>query len=502
MAAEKPTAGAGTGVEHSDAICTAKPTENQLEHETSAGDDSTFQKGPIMEKVDRFGAHAKTDPREIALVRKLDLFILPILWFMYLFNYLDRNALVNARLNGLEEHLGLEGTQYNTCVSILFVGYICGQVPSNMLLNRIRPSWYMAGFCLAWSIVSLLTYLADDYGSMMACRFLLGITEAPFYPGALYVISLFYTRKEIATRMSLFYTANMLASAFSGLIAAGIFSGLDGVKGLAGWRWLFIIQGAVSALVAVFAFFLLPDHPLQTRWLTPEQRQLAHHRIVLDTTDRREGTSVWVGLREALSDWRTWVFCLMYNFHLSSISFQNFLPSVVQTLGYNTTITLVLTFPPYFFAAVMAVAIAYSSGRFNERTWHTTVCKTIVVAGFIIPAATYNIAARMVGIFLFVGFSFGINNVILGWISASLGQTNEKKAVAIAIANTLGNLSSVYMPYMWPASHGPRYLPAWMASIAFSVGVVILAWFMRTMLKRQNRKMREANPETANFYVY
>lgn len=119
-----------------------------------------------------------------------------MLWLMYLFNYLDRNAIANARLNNLEEDLGLEGTQYNTCVSILFVGYMydfsvwisiehmtdspsAGQVPSNMLINRVRPSWYMAGFCLAWSVVSLVTFLAKDYGSMVALRFILGVTEAP-----------------------------------------------------------------------------------------------------------------------------------------------------------------------------------------------------------------------------------------------------------------------------------------------------------------------------------
>lgn len=156
---------------------------------------------------------------------------------MYLFNFFDRNAMVNGRLNGLETDLGLKGNEYNTCVSILFVGYLCGQVPSNMILNRVRPSWYMAGFCLVWSVISLLTYKVTDYKSMLVCRFFLGITEAPFYPGALYMISMFYTRKEVATRMSIFYTGNMLASSFSGLIAAGVFAGLDGVKGLAGWRW-------------------------------------------------------------------------------------------------------------------------------------------------------------------------------------------------------------------------------------------------------------------------
>lgn len=150
----------------------------------------------------------------------------------------------------------------------------------------------------------------------------------------------------------------------------------------------------------------------------------------------------------------------------------------------------------------MAVAMAHSSGHFNERTWHITACKSIVIVGFILAVATLNIAARMVGIFLFVGFTFGINNIILGWVSSTLGQTNEKRSVSLAICNSLGNMSSIYMPYVWPSSDGPRYVPAWVASIAFSAGCVALAWTLKFVLKRQNRKMRAANPYETNFYVY
>ncbi|KAK7425540.1 hypothetical protein QQZ08_007981 [Neonectria magnoliae] len=476
--------------------------DNQIERvETTQGDDA-FAKLPRMDKVDEFGAHSKTDAREIALVKKLDRYIIPILWFMYLFNYLDRNALVNSRLNGLEGDLGLKGTQYNTCVSILFVGYIAGQIPSNMILNRVRPSWYMAGFCMAWSVVSLLTFLAHDYGSMVCLRFFLGVTEAPFYPGALYIISMFYTRKEMAVRLALFYTGNMFASSFSGLIAAGIFASLDKVHGYAGWQWLFIVQGALSIVTSIVAFIFLPDHPLTTRWLSEEERQMAYSRIFTDTTDRREDTSVWIGLKEAVVDWRTWAMCLMYNFHLSSIGFQNFLPTVMKTLGYSRTITLVLTCPPYLLAASVGIFIAWTSGRYNERTWHITICKCIVIVGFIIPAATTNLGARLFSIFLFVGFSFGINNLLIAWASATLGQTNEKKAAAIAICNTLGNLSSVYTPYLWPAKDEPRYLTAWMASIAFSIMVLVIAWGLKLSLKRQNRNMRRDHPELTNFYVY
>ncbi|KAM5344195.1 hypothetical protein ACJ41O_012732 [Fusarium nematophilum] len=475
--------------------------KNNISH-VEAPDHDEQLKVPNGEKVDEFGSSAKTDPKEIALVKKLDWFMMPILWLMYFFNFLDRNAMINGRLNGLEEHLGLKGSQYNTCVSILFVGYLCGQVPSNMILNRVRPSWYMAGFCMAWSVLSLLTYKAKSFESMLVCRFLLGITEAPFYPGALYMISMFYNRKEIATRMSIFYTGNMAASSFSGLIAAPIFSRLDGVHGLHGWQWLFIIQGAFSMAVAVLGFFTLPDSPLKTRWLTPEERQLAHDRIAKDTTGRREGTSVWTGLREAASDWRTWVFCLMDNLHLSANGFKNFLPSVIKTLGYNTTITLVLTCPPYLFSAFVSIAVSWSSGRFNERTWHATISKGVAIAGFAISCATLNVPARFVGIMLFVGATYGVNNIILGWTASVVGQTDEKKAVAIAMANTFGNLASVYTPYLWPKSAEPRYVQPMVASIAFSAGVILCAWVMRFALQRQNRKMRERNPDETNFYVY
>ncbi|KAF1355981.1 MFS transporter-like protein [Lizonia empirigonia] len=469
---------------------------NHIERTETNDNDMPLDKVAAAAAMDEFGARCKTNPAEIALVKKLDRTILPMLWIMYFFNFLDRNALVNAKLNSLDEYLGLVGTQYNTLISILFVGYISGQIPSDMILSRVRPSWYLGGFCMAWSITCLFTYLANDFGSMLTCRILLGVTEAPFYPGALFLLSLFYTKKEIATRMAIMYTGNMLASSFAGLIAAGVFAGLDGVRGLAGWRWLFIIQGALSIGIAFLAFFLLPDHPLQTRWLSPAERQLAHQRIAADTTQREEATSVWTGLREALADWRTWVFCLMYNTHISSVSFHSFLPTVVRTLSYTTT-TLALTCPPYLLAAAMAIAVSYTSGRYNKRTWHITTCKCIII-----PAVTTNTAARMVAIFIFVSFSFGINNIMLGWCAATLGQTPEKKAVALALCNSLGNMSSVYTPYLWPAADNPRFLKAGMASIGFSVVAVIAVWGMCIALQRKNTVLRRDRPETMVFYVY
>ncbi|RYO99149.1 hypothetical protein DL764_006891 [Monosporascus ibericus] len=476
------------------------PAEEEvtLEHH-DLGDDPKKN----VQQPDKFGSFERVDPKEIALVRKLDMYMMPTLWLMYFLNFLDRNTIVNGKLNNLDKELNLVGSQYNTCVSIFFVGYLTGQVPSNMLVTRVKPSWYLSGWMLAWATVSTLNCLVKDYHGLLACRLVLGLTEAPFYPGAIYLVSIFYTRKETAARLAVFYTGNMLASTFSGLIAAGVFAGLDGKHGLSGWRWLFLIQGVATFAVAIAAFFLLPNTPLQTRWLTEEERQLAHDRVARDTTDKRYGpSSTWAGLWDAAKDYRTWVFALMANLHLSANGFKNYLPTAVESLGFNTTITLVLTCPPYLLASITSVLVSWSSGRFNERTWHITISKAIAIAGFAVATGTYNIGARYFAMILFVGATYGVNNINLSWTSATVGQTDEKKAAALAIVNSLGNLSFVYTPYLWSDDSAPLFRPAMLASVGFSVGVIMVAWTMKWILIRINRKIRATDTEAVNFYAY
>ena len=332
------------------------------------------------------------------------------------------------------------------------------------------------------------------------------------------MVSLFYNRKESATRLALFYTGNLLASSFSGLVAAAVFAGLDGKHGLSGWRWLFLIQGVVTSKldklslqyladktlvgVAVLAFFILPDSPLETRWLTPDERQLAHSRISRDTTQKRAATSTWKGLRDCVCDYRCWIFAFMGNLHLSANGFKNFMPTVVKSLGFNTTITLVLTCPPFLLATFTSVAVSWSSGHFNERTWHITVSKAIACVGFIVGTAASGVGVRYFAMFLFVGATYGVNNINLSWAAAVVGQTDEKKAVIIGLVNTMGNLSFIYTPYLWPDRDAPNFNMAMYASTGFSIGVVILAWILKMIMKRDNRKIRATDSEATNFYVY
>lgn len=177
---------------------------------------------------------------------------------------------------------------------------------------------------MLWAVVSALTAVSTNFTGLLLTRFFLGVTEAPYYPGAVYLLSVFYNRKEVATRIAILYTGNILATAFAGLIAAGIFYGLDDVCGLAGWRWLFILQGAVTFAIAIVGYFILPDFPHTTRWLTQEERDLAHNRMELDTVANKGETSTWKGFKQASKDPMVWVFAMMAHMHLAANGFKNF----------------------------------------------------------------------------------------------------------------------------------------------------------------------------------
>ncbi|KAL2862694.1 putative MFS transporter [Aspergillus lucknowensis] len=452
------------------------------------------EKGEGRAQGDYSGAVAKTDPREIALVRKLDTRMMPIIWAMYFLNYVDRNAIASARLNGLEDDLGLVGTQHNTCISILFVGYLLMQIPSNMLMSSGKLGHRVR--------LHLAHQKLRRPGNV---RFFLGITEAPFYPGALFLLSLFYTRKEIALRISILYSGNIVATAMSGLIAVATFETLDGKHSLAGWQWLFIIEGVVTFCIAILGVFMLPDHPLTTKWLTPEERQLAHDRILADTVGSETSRGVLAGLKETCRDPRLYVLAFMQNMHLSAASFNNFYPTVISTLGFNDTISLVLTCPPYLVSGAVGVIVGITSGKWNERTWHITITMGLAVIAFIISCITLNTGARYFCCFVFTSGVYAVNSVILGWVSATLGQTPEKKAASLSVVNVVANASYIYTVYLYPESDGPRYLTALASNAAFGFATIASAWGLRWWLRSTNRKIQRGQlpgAEDGVLYAY
>jgi MFS family permease len=264
---------------------------------------------------------------EKSLKRKLDmrcsLFVL-----IYIMNYLDRNNISAARLKGLQADLNLTDNQYSTCLSILYVGYILMQVPSNMFINRIqRPSIYIAVSMTLWGLVSTCSGFANNFGDMVGIRFALGFVEAAFLPGALLILSRWYTRKELTTRNAILFCGNLISNAFSSLIAAGILSNMQGVMGHAAWRGLFWIEGAITMTIAISSGFILPDLPTNARGFTEEELLVAQIRIMEDVgeadTDSEE-QSPYSGLIMALKDFKIYVMMLSLTAYVVGLSFNAF----------------------------------------------------------------------------------------------------------------------------------------------------------------------------------
>jgi MFS family permease len=399
---------------------------------------------------------------EKALVRKIDIRLLPMIILMYILNYLDRNNIASARLAGLEEDLGLVGNQFATCVSILFVGYLLMQIPSNLMLNKFgKPALYLPAAMVLWGIISTATAAASSYAGLVVIRFFLGFVEAAYFPGCLYFLSAWYTRKELGFRTAALYSGSLLSGAFSGLIAAGITRNMDNVLGLRAWRWLFIIEGAITIVVAIAAVFVLPNFPRTTSWLSEEEKELAVWRLEEDI-----GEDDWVdseqqtflhGAKLAFADIKTWVLMLMILCIVSSASVTNFFPTVVQTLNYGKIETLLLTAPPYCLAVFCAFGNAWHADRTGERYFHVTLPLYLSVVAFIIAATTTGTAPRYVAMMLMVPSFYSGYVVALGWISNTLPRPAAKRAAALAAINCVSNASSIYASYMYPNSDKPRF---------------------------------------------
>ncbi|KAI9802141.1 MAG: hypothetical protein M1833_002062 [Piccolia ochrophora] len=431
---------------------------------------------------------------ELKLRKKIDLRLMPMIILMYIMNYLDRNNIASARLAGLEEDLNLTGSQFNTTVSILFVGYILMQIPSNLYLNKVgKPAIYLPVCMIIWGVISGAAGGVHSFGGLVAVRFLLGFIEAAYFPGCLFYLSSWYTRKELGFRTAILYSGSLLSGAFSGLIAAGITDGMDGAMGLRAWRWLFIIEGAITVVIAFAAFFILPNFPRTTTWMTEEERQLAVWRLEEDIGEDdwidSQHQTFWNGLKLAFQDVKTWILMALLFCFVSSGSITNFFPTVVKTLGYSNVISLLLTVPPYALCVMTAFANAWHADRTGERYYHITIPLWVALVAFIIAASTTTLGPRYLAMMLMVPGVYTGYVVALAWISNTLPRPPAKRAAALAAINAVSNASQIYAAYMYPPSQDPRYVIAMAVNSATAIFGIISATVLRIMLTKLNRKL-------------
>ncbi|KAI0044270.1 MFS general substrate transporter [Auriscalpium vulgare] len=450
---------------------------------------------PSDEKRKALGAERARLER--ILVLKLDRRLLPTIVVIFIMNYIDRTAVTAARLKGLEQDLHLSDIQYNTILAVLYASYCPAQIPSNMILNRVtRPSLYIGVCVVLWGLTSTLTGVTHNFVGIVACRIFIGLPEAAFYPGAIYLLSRWYTRKELAFRSAILYGGLLISNAFGSLMAAGILSNMEGKLGIRAYCSLFYIEGSITILFGFCAMYLLPDYPHNTRWLSPEELHLAQVRLSEDAGEADEdthGDSALQGFLLAIKDPKVSIFAVMTCAQLLGLSFVNFFPTLTSTLGFSTTISLLLAAPPWILATITCAANAWHavSDRTGERFFHITVPWWGVIVGYIIGVTTMSVAGRYVAMFLmacgYCGFA-----LTLVWVSNAVPRPPAKRAAAIGIVNGFGNIGNLIGSFTWKAAWGPDYHQSMYISLAALVLSSALAIVIRIILVRQNAQLESA----------
>ncbi|KAJ5991465.1 hypothetical protein N7522_011672 [Penicillium canescens] len=239
-----------------------------------------------------------------------------------------------------------------------------------------------------------LTGIVQNYSGLLAARFFLGVTEAGLFPGLAFYVSLWYPRKNSQFRLALIFASASMAGAFSGLLAY-LISKMDGVGGLEGWRWIFILEGLLTVVVAVFSFFLVWDEPATATFLSEHEKRVLLDALNYTQTETSTAPQLgnkhsfkWKHFVDALLDWQTWFHCLGYwGMACSVYALSLFLPTIIKGLGYSAALAQLLTIPVYAAATVSCILVGYYSDRTGQRSFFTFACYTAVFVGFLIAVA-------------------------------------------------------------------------------------------------------------------
>ncbi|KAL8376090.1 hypothetical protein RB595_007282 [Gaeumannomyces hyphopodioides] len=449
---------------------------------------------PELERA--FEAYVPGTEEERRLVRKIDLLLLPTLWWMYVLAQIDRSNIANANAAGLSQDLGLSDDDYALVVSIFFVGYAIMEVPSNLVLNRWRPSLYLTTIMGVWGACVAAMSTAGSRGHFLVGRFFLGCIEAGMYPGALFILTCWYKKDEVGKRFCVFATSGTLSQALGGIMAGGIIAGMDGKNGWPGWRWLFLVEGVATVFFAFVFIFVLPDYPLGTRRFTPAERRLAHVRMLVDRrASTKTGEARLTALESVLAvaaDPRTYAFLVIYILNTTAMTISYFIPATLRTMGYTQVTAQWMTVPIWVSASVAMLTISYFSDRTGDRRWCVAGCMAAAAACCGVCLGTDAGAARYAMLCLLAGALWTATPQILTWASELLALPDQKRSVALALINSFGTLSVLWGSRLWPSAESPAHRTGFSAVAAMSAAGALTAALMPLAFARLSTAPRTA----------
>ncbi|KAG6552270.1 hypothetical protein Mapa_006121 [Marchantia paleacea] len=454
------------------------------------GTEENFSESLDAEKQTFSTAVPFNEAAERALIRKIDLRLIPYLSFLYLLSFLDRANIGNAKIAGLVPDLHMTDQQYLWTLTAFFFPYAFFEVPSNILLKRLKPSVWIPTIMMAWGTCMTLMGLVKNFEGLLSARFFLGVAEAGLYPGVSYYLSCWYKKREFGFRAAIFFSAATVSGAFGGLLAAAI-SKMDGVGNLPGWAWIFILEGLVTVLAGFASFWLVPDFPDTATFLTADERAFTIARLQADD-QLSAGHFEAFNLSRLWNAWKDWKTPVVIVINLGAVgplyAFSLFLPSIIKELGYTSTHAQLLSVPPYVVACFFTVLIGYTGDKYGQRGIHSVVCLTVSLTGYllnVIPSSGAGV--RYAGVFLAAAGLYPAITNNIAWIANNV-EGSYKRGILMATAISFGNIQGVVSSNIYRARDAPHYLlghTVVMVYLLVSVSACVVFWLA---LGAENRK--------------
>ena len=389
---------------------------------------------------------SSVDPLERETVHRVAWRLVPLLMLGYFCAYLDR---VNVGFAGLtmNKALGFSGAEFGFGAGIFFFGYFLAEIPSNLVLAKVGARRWIARILLTWGIISALTAFVWNAWSFYGVRFLLGLAEAGFYPGVVLYLTWWFPSAYRSRIMAFFQSASVISLIVGPPVSAWLLT-LDGVWGLQGWQWLFLIEAVPAIIMCVVTWVLLTDHPRDATWLRPEQRAWLQQRLDAEQTQRETVHSY--ELREALTNPRVWLLTLVYfGQNVSNYGLLIFLPQIVKSFGISTEMTGVVSALPFVFAAGAMIYWGFRSDRSGNRTAYVASACLVCAAG--LAACIFIGMGHPVWMMvaLIVGVMGQQSIAPTFWPLPTAMLSGVAAAGGIALINSVGNLGGFLGPYMF-----------------------------------------------------
>ncbi|KAK5117361.1 hypothetical protein LTR62_005978 [Meristemomyces frigidus] len=448
-----------------------------------------------------------TSDEERRVKRKLDTHLVLFVALLYLLSFLDRSNIGNAKIAGLTDDLHLDDSQYAWLLTAFYITYLLFEWMT-VCYQLFPPHIYISICVCAWGVLASLQSVVTSFPAMLILRALLGIGEAAFV-GIPFYLSFFFRKHELAFRIGLFISAAPLATSFASSLAYAIVR-FGNRTGIASWRLLFLVEGFPACLVAVWAFWWIPDSPQTTRWLNARERKIATLRMRKESSPtstlaekrstrqtaipRHKRKFAWSEVLRTLKDPKTYLTAsIFFCCNVAFASFPVFLPTIIHSMGYSLLSSQALSAPPFLAAFVAVLLTAYLSDRHRTRSIPIILHALLAMLGYVLLALAPVLGIGHVMRYLAVlpvctGF-FSAVTIVITW-TVNNQVSDEGKGTGMAVLNVIGQMGPLVGTRLYPDAEGPYYVKGMSVCAGAMALVAVLALVLRFVLEAENARRR------------